>query len=233
MSLARLLALLRLDVPLLRARIALDEGALAAEDRVQLVRMAWEEDKQRLKLMFALALSLLGLTILAVAMLSIAVIVHFWDTPGRVTAAWCVAAFWSVLCAAVVGWLLTLLGRDASAFDSTRRELGRDWAWLQSRMGWCDDEESPAPRPATQQELLVRIARQRERIALLTVSPAAATTATAEPGGNLSRAEAAVELVRAHPVVAGVAAAAVVAAVGPRRIIRWGAWLLPLLLRNR
>lgn len=233
MLFAKLLSLLQLDVPLRRARIALDEGALAAEDRVQLARMAWEQDKQRFKLMFALALALLGLTIMAVAMLSIAVVVHFWDTPGRALAAWSVAGFWTLLWAAAMAWLLTLLRADSSAFAPTRLELARDWAWLQTRMGWQDDGASPAPRPATQEELLARIARQRERIAALSAPPVAATASTAVEGQTVSRVDVAVGLARAHPVLAGVAAAGVVAVLGPRRLLRWGAWLVPLLLRSR
>ena len=88
----RLLSLLGLDRRLRRLRIAAAEGAMAAEDRVQLLRMAWEEEKQRLKLVLVLAIVLLGLTTIAVALLSVAVVVHFWDTPQRTTAAWSVAA---------------------------------------------------------------------------------------------------------------------------------------------
>lgn len=74
----RLLSLFGLDARLRRLRIAAAEGALAAEDRVQLLRMAWEDEKQRLKLMLVLVVAVLGLTTVAVALLSMAVVVHFW-----------------------------------------------------------------------------------------------------------------------------------------------------------
>ncbi|RYF30300.1 MAG: phage holin family protein, partial [Comamonadaceae bacterium] len=50
----RLLALFGLDARIRRVRVALGEGAQAAEDRVQLVRMAWDDEKQRLKRIAAL-----------------------------------------------------------------------------------------------------------------------------------------------------------------------------------
>jgi hypothetical protein len=63
----RLLSLFGLDARIRRLRIAAAEGALAAEDRVQLLRMAWEDEKQRLKLMLVLVVAVLGLTTVTVA----------------------------------------------------------------------------------------------------------------------------------------------------------------------
>jgi len=228
----KLLSLLGFDASLRRIRMAIDEGARATEDRVQLVRMAWEEDKQRLKLLFVLALAVLGLAILAVAMLSVATVVHFWDTPQRVTAAWSVAGFWSLLWVAATLWLWTALQRGSNAFDPVRRELTRDWEWLQARISSPQDgepQQSREPRPETRKALLERIARQRSHAAAQT-SAGASGEAAASP---VSSSAAVIELARAHPVIAGVAAAGVVAVLGPRRIIRWAGWLLPLVLRGR
>jgi hypothetical protein len=93
----RLLSLFGLNARMRRLRIAAAEGALAAEDRVQLLRMAWEDEKQRLKLMLVLVVAVLGLTTVTVALLSMAVVVHFWETPHRIAAAWSVAGVWVVL----------------------------------------------------------------------------------------------------------------------------------------
>ncbi|HWT21211.1 MAG TPA: phage holin family protein, partial [Variovorax sp.] len=168
----RLLSLFGLNARLRRLRIAAAEGALAAEDRVQLLRMAWEDEKQRLKLMLVLVVAVLGLTTVAVALLSMAVVVHFWETPHRIAAAWSVAGVWVLLwLGAALGLFLTL--RNASnSFIPARREFERDWAWVQDSFGFGkdpdQDEEAPRPRrPATREELLARMERQRERIATM------------------------------------------------------------------
>ena len=83
-------------------RILAGEGALAAEDRAQLLRMAWEDEKQRLQAMLGLVIAVVGLTTVAVALLSVAVVVHFWDTPYRITAAWVGGAVWVGLWLAAV-----------------------------------------------------------------------------------------------------------------------------------
>ncbi len=240
----RLLSLFGLDARIRRLRIAAAEGALAAEDRVQLLRMAWEDEKQRLKLMLILVVAVLGLTTVTVALLSVAVVVHFWETPYRITAAWSVAAVWVVLwLAAAVGLLLTL--RNASnSFVPARHEFERDWTWVQDQFGLGKDPEQgdDAPRPArptTREELLARMARQRERIATLQggreTQPAAAEGANEHdaPPPNESAGSAALRMARAHPVAAGVVAAAAVVVIRPKRLLRWAAFLAPVLWRMR
>lgn len=246
----KLLSLLGLDARIRRLRIAAGEGALAAEDRVQLLRMAWDDEKQRLKLMLILVVAVLGLTTVTVALLSVAVVVHFWETPYRITAAWSVAGVWMVLwLAAAVGLLLTL--RNASnAFVPARHELGRDWTWVQDQFGLGkdpdQDEEAPRPpRPATREELLARMERQRQRIATLQggreTQPGSpdGTGGPGRPGGaeapppNESVSAAALRMARAHPVAAGVAAAAAVVVIRPKRLLRWAVLIAPILWRMR
>lgn len=228
----KLLSLFGLDRRLRRLRIAAGEVALAAEDRVQLVQLAWDEEKQRLRRLLALALAVLGLTTVAVALLSVAVVVHFWETPYRIAAAWSVAVVWLVLWLAAVLGLMATLRRSADGLAAARRELEQDWHWLRRRIGH-DAVRAPRPvRQATRAELLARIARQRERIAMLEGSPAVAG-AKPEPPLDESTSEAALRLARAHPVAAGALAAGAVAVLGPRRIVRWAAWLLPVLWRLR
>jgi uncharacterized membrane protein YqjE len=239
----RLLSLFGLDARLRRLRIAAAEGALAAEDRVQLLRMAWEDEKQRLKLMLVLVVAVLGLTTVAVALLSMAVVVHFWETPHRIAAAWSVAGVWVLLwLGAALGLFLTL--RNASnSFMPARREFERDWAWVQDSFGLGkdpdQDEEAPRPRrPATREELLARMERQRERIATMQgagpARPAAATGASSEaPPVDESAAAAALRIAREHPVATGVAAAVAVVVIRPKRLLRWAAFIAPVLWRMR
>lgn len=235
----RLLSLFGLGARIRRLRIAAAEGALAAEDRVQLLQMAWEDEKQRLKLILLLVVAVLGLTTVTVALLSVAVVVHFWETPHRIAAAWSVAGVWVVLwLGAAIGLLLTL--RNASSgFIPARREFERDWAWVQDSFGIGhdpEDEEAPRPaRPKTREELLARMERQRERIATLQggreTEPAAAPLSAPPP--NETAAAAALRIVRTHPVATGVAAAAAVVVIRPKRLLRWAAVIAPILWRMR
>lgn len=232
----KLLSLFGLDARVRRLRVAAEEGALAAEDRVQLLRMAWEAEKQRFKLMLVLAIAVLGLTTVAVALLSVAVVVNFWDTPSRVAAAWSVAAGWMALWVVAALALKRLLSGGESAFAPARREFERDWEWARHHFGFDanddeDDSAQRAARPATHEALLARIERQRERIMVLE-APAPAGEAGAPPADE-SPAAAALRIARDHPVASGVAAAAVVAVVGPRRLLRWGAFIAPVLWRMR
>ncbi|OUL98966.1 phage holin family protein [Variovorax sp. JS1663] len=229
----RLLSLLGLDARVRRWRIAAGEGALAAEDRVQLLRLAWEEERQRLRLLLALAIAVIGLTTVTVALLSVAVVVHFWDTPNRVAAAWSVAVVWIVLWVAAVAALASTLRGASGAFEPARREFGRDWEWVQARFNLGHEDEPPARDRAllTREELLARIARQRERIATLQGAPSKA--ADAAPPADESASEAALRIAREHPVTAGAVAAAAVAVIGPRRLLRWATVIVPVLWRMR
>ena len=143
----RLLSLFGLDARVRRLRIAAAEGALAAEDRVQLLRMAWEDEKQRLKLMLVFGLAVLGLTTVTVALVSVAVVVHFWDTPYRITAAWSVAGVWIVLWLVAAIGLLQTLRNASNGFAPARHEFERDWAWVQDRFGLGKDPDQHEDEP--------------------------------------------------------------------------------------
>ena len=239
----RLLSLLGLEAPLRRVRIAAGEGALAAGDRAQLMRMAWDEEKERLKRMLILVIAVLGLTTVTVALLSVAVVVHFWETPQRVTAAWSVAAVWVLLWVGALLALLSNLRSPSAGVTSARREIERDWEWAQARWGLGQDDGKPRPpRPVTREELLSRIERQRLRVATLNgsapQSPSVGTaseakSATVAPPRDETATEAALRIARAHPVATGVAVAAAVAVIKPRRLLRWAAFIAPVLWRMR
>jgi uncharacterized membrane protein YqjE len=228
----RLLSLLGLDARLRRLRIAAGEGALAAEDRFQLLKLAWEEERQRLRLVLALVVAVIGLTTVTVALLSVAVVVHFWDTPHRIAAAWSVAVVWIALWVVAVLALMNTLRRASEAFEPARREFERDWEWVQARFDVGDEDEASLrePRPRSREELLARIARQRERIATLQGAP---SKAAGPAPADESASAAALRIAREHPVATGAIAAAAVAVVGSRRMLRWAAVIVPVLWRMR
>jgi uncharacterized membrane protein YqjE len=223
--------LLGLKSRLRRLRILAGEGALAAEDRAQLLKLAWDEEKKRLGTMLGVAVAVIGLTTVAIALLSVAIVVHFWDTPYRTMAAWVLAFLWVGLWAAAV---LTLVGtmRKSSAFASARQTFERDLEWFHERFGaHHQDEELPdLAVTLSSEQLLARIERQRQRIATLEAAAAGVGDA---PVSNESATAAALRIAREHPVATGVATAAVIAVLGPRRVVRWISVVAPVLWRMR
>ena len=227
----RLLALTGLDAKLRHVRVAAGEGALAAEDRAQLLRMAWEEEKQRLHLITLLVVAVMGLTTVAVALLSVAVVVHFWDTPHRSAAAWTVAIVWAVVWLGFLLWLVKALRSKTEGIDLARREFARDWHWVQAQIG--SRPRDPAlrePRPADRDELLARMERQRERILRLQ-NPLPGSGASMPQEAPLS--QMVTQTLREHPVATAAVTLGVVAAIGPRRLLRMATWALPLFWKLR
>ncbi|CAN7324755.1 hypothetical protein ASF19_15775 [Acidovorax sp. Leaf84] len=128
------LSILGLESLVSRWRANVIEAAIAAEDRMDLARLEWQDQKQRLQQMLVLTILVAGLTVVALIMLSLAVLVHFWDTPQRTLVAWIVAGVW------VAGWGATLLSlvsvakRASDGFALTRRELAQDWRDIKERL---------------------------------------------------------------------------------------------------
>lgn len=245
-----LLSFFGIDAQLRKLRTAAGEGAQAVEDRVQLARLGWDEEKTRLKLLLALTLGLLGLTIVTLTIASFALIVHYWDAPYRATAAWSVATAWGVLWLGMALGVVYLLRRGSVAFGPTRAELSKDWGTLKSEI-LPDGRKAASPDPLIdlppldKEALLKRIALQRERLARQEAALAAAAAeqapvahntvlpVTADPQFPRSMT---VRSLRDHPVatVAVVGGAvAVVAAIGAKRSARIASWLLPLVLPRR
>ena len=252
-----LLSFLGIDAQLEKLRNAVGEGALAVEDRVQLAQMEWQEEKHRLQLVFTFALALLGLTVVAMTILSLAVVVQFWDSPDRAKAAWMVAGAWLALWLGAAVGLISLMRRGDTAFGPTRKELEKDWHSLKSDITPANQrrnlarEKAKAERPVSKQALLERIARQRERLAKHpdpSLAQDAAERAALPAAGRLEvHGGAASEQqpqfrsvtmrnLQAHPVatlaVAGGITAAVVA-LGPRRVLRMASLVLPLVVPRR
>ncbi|RZJ12103.1 MAG: phage holin family protein [Acidovorax sp.] len=128
------LSILGLEVLVARWRANVIEAAIAAEDRMDLVRLEWQEQKKRLEQILVLTIAVAGLTVVALIMASLAVLVQFWDTPQRTMVAWIVAGVW------VAGWAATLLSlvsvaqRARNGFALTRKELAQDWSDIKERL---------------------------------------------------------------------------------------------------
>lgn len=117
-----------------RWRSAMGEGATAVEDRMELARLEWADHKRRLALL-ALLLVVFGvLAVVALLLLSAAVLVQFWDTSQRALAAWLLAGLWLVACGAVLAVLLSMARKARSAFALTRRELAQDWRVIKEQL---------------------------------------------------------------------------------------------------
>lgn len=128
------LSILGLEAFVSRWRANVIEAAIAVEDRMELMRLEWQDQKQRLRQILVLTILVAGLTVVALIMLSLAVIVHFWDSPDRTMVAWLVAGAWGV------GWVATLTGlvlvarRAGNAFALTRNEMAHDWRQIKERL---------------------------------------------------------------------------------------------------
>lgn len=117
-----------------RLRANLNEGALAAEDRMALARLEWGAQKKRLQTILVLGIVMGGLTIVALVLLSLAVLVHFWDSPQRAVVAWVIAGVWLLAWLAALLVLLSALRKSSNPFALTRAELARDWTLIKEKL---------------------------------------------------------------------------------------------------
>ncbi len=128
------IALLGLESLVARWRANMIEGAIAAEDRLALAHLEWQEQKRRLRYLGIFTMAFAGLTIVAMVMLSLAVIVHFWDTPQRTMVAWLVAGGWLLAWAGALWTLLSLARQAGQGFALTRHEIVQDWQSIKERL---------------------------------------------------------------------------------------------------
>jgi len=128
------LSLLGLESLVARWRANVIEGAIAVEDRVDLARLEWADLKQRFQQLLVLTIVVTGLTVVALIMLSLAVLVHFWDTPQRTLVAWLVAGGWMLGWLAALVALVSVVQRAGNGFALTRRELAQDWRDIKERL---------------------------------------------------------------------------------------------------
>lgn len=127
-------SILGLDELSARMRANLNEGAIAAEDRIELARLEWAAQKKRFQAILVLAIVVGGLTIVAMVMLSVAILVQLWDSPQREVVAWVMAGVWLLAWAALLAVLVTTLRKSSQPFALTRAELQRDWASIKERL---------------------------------------------------------------------------------------------------
>ena len=128
------LSLLGLEGLAARWRANVIEGAIAVEDRVDLARLEWADLKQRVQQLLVLTIVVTGLTVVALIMLSIAVLVHFWDTPQRTLVAWLVAGVWTLGWVAALVALVSVAQCAGNGFALTRSELAQDWRDIKERL---------------------------------------------------------------------------------------------------
>ena len=128
------LSLLGLEAFVARWRANVIEGAIAAEDRLELARLEWLDQKQRLQQLLVLLIAVTGLTVVTLVLVSMAIGGRFWDTPHRVMVAWVVAGVWLVAWCAAIIKLVSVARSTGSGFALTRRELSQDWRDIKERL---------------------------------------------------------------------------------------------------
>ena len=128
------LALLGLDGLISRWHANVIETAIAAEDRMDLIRLEWAEQKQRLQQLLVLTILVGGLIVVALVMLSMAVLVQFWDTEHRVMVGWLVAGAWMLGWGGTLTALVSVSRRAGRGFTLTSRELAQDWRDIKERL---------------------------------------------------------------------------------------------------
>lgn len=128
------ISLLGLEAFVLRWRATAIEGAMAVEDRAELARLEWQDQKRRLRQLLLLTIAVAALTVVALILLSAALLVQFWDTPHRIWVAWLVAGTWLVAWAAALFALVSVARQAGDAFALTRQELARDWHEIKEKL---------------------------------------------------------------------------------------------------
>lgn len=128
------ISLLGLEAFVARWRASVMEGAIAAEDRLELAHLEWQSQKQRLRQLMVLLILVAGVTVVLFTVLSLAVMVQFWDTPERILVAWLVAGVWLLAWVAALMALLSVARKAGNPFALTRRELAQDWRDIKEQL---------------------------------------------------------------------------------------------------
>ena len=129
-----LISLLGLDSLLERWRANLNEAAIAAEDRVDLAQLEWQQHKRSMQTLAVLAIVLGALTVVVLIVLSMAVLVQFWDSEHRQLVAWLLVGGWVLVWGLGLWRLLAAVNQLSSPFRLTRRELKSDWRAMKERI---------------------------------------------------------------------------------------------------
>lgn len=129
-----LISLLGLDTLIARWRAGLNETALALEDRTDLARLEWLQHKRSIQTLMVLAIALGALTVVVLMVLSIAVLVQFWDTEHRRLVAWLLAGGWALVWITGLWRLLAAVNQLSNPFKLTRNELKADWQAMKEKI---------------------------------------------------------------------------------------------------
>ncbi len=129
-----LISLLGLDSLMERWRANLNEAAIAAEDRVDLAQLEWQQHKRSMQALAVLAIVLGALTVVVLIVLSMAVIVQFWDSEHRQLVAWLLVGGWVLIWGLGLWRLMAAIRQLSSPFRLTRRELRSDWQALKEKI---------------------------------------------------------------------------------------------------
>lgn len=129
-----LISLLGLDTLIARWRAGLNETALALEDRTDLARLEWLQHKRSIQTLMVLTIALGALTVVVLMVLSIAVLVQFWDTEHRRLVAWLLAGGWALVWIIGLWRLLAAVNQLSNPFKLTRNELKADWKAMKEKI---------------------------------------------------------------------------------------------------
>ena len=84
--------------------------------------------------MLLLTLAVGGLTVVALTLLSVALLVQFWDSPHRTLVAWLLAVGWLLAWGVALAALVRVANAASNAFALTREELVRDWREIKEQL---------------------------------------------------------------------------------------------------
>ena len=134
------ISLFGLDAYKERIAACMTEGGQGVRDRFQLATLELIQEKKRLQTLLVLAAAVLAVGTIAMLLLSLAVLVHFWDTPQRTVVTWVIAGVWFFAWVVVVYALLAALRQKRPFLALTRAELHRDWHEVQD---WKNRRSTP------------------------------------------------------------------------------------------
>lgn len=116
------------------ARHWLDEGSIAAADRLELARLEWRRHRSALAMLLIAAIVLLLFFFGAFFIVSMVVLLHYWQTPHW-TLAWAgVLSLWLLVILAAAWVLWRTWRRMGQPFALTRRVLAEDWQALREHV---------------------------------------------------------------------------------------------------
>lgn len=125
------------------------DGKQAAQDRWALAMLEWAQERKHWQTVLVLGVAALAVGVVAMLLISLAVLVYFWESPQRIAVAWVIAGVWAFAWGLVVYALRSALLQKRPAFALTKAELARDYQEWQDWRAWSVQAES-GPQPEKQ-----------------------------------------------------------------------------------